>query len=349
MAKLNELLRIGVFYDGHYFFNVSTYYGFWHERKARISIDGLHKFIRKEISDAANVDVRMCQIVDAHYFRGRLPVQAHTDQRKLYNERVFDDILISANVVSHYLPLRADMNTGRYAEKGIDVWLALEAYELAMYKKFDVLVLVACDGDYVPLVRKLNTLGTQVMLLSWDFEYDDDDGKRRTTRTSQQLIDEVTYPISMHEVIDSRTNKSNLYVRDLFVPTNNQSTRRVASVPTQRQFDSNPTHTPTPTLTPTLTPEPTATPGYTTTTTYSKTDNVSTILTIIDRGEYWFGFIKGSSSDTNIYFTESALSGCSIEDLEEGTKVSYDYYVTEDSRPGASKYRATKVVLVQES
>ncbi len=41
----------------------------------------------------------------------------------------------------------------------------VEAFELAIYKQFNVLALIACDGDYVPLVRKLNTLGTRVMVL----------------------------------------------------------------------------------------------------------------------------------------------------------------------------------------
>jgi len=310
MAKLNDLLRIGVFYDGHYFFNVSNYYGFWHDRKARISIDGLHKFIRKEISDATDTDMQMCQIVDAHYFRGRPPVQIDTEQRRLYNERMFDDILISANVVSHYLPLKTDIATGRFAEKGIDVWLALEAYELAMYKKFDVVVLVACDGDYVPLVRKLNTLGTQVMLISWDFEYEDDEGRKRITRTSQQLLDEVTYPIAMHEVIDSRTNKSNTYVRDLFVQSTNQHFRRPVRPP----------------YAPTIKED---------------AKNESTILNIIDRGEYKFGFIKGTSSDSNVYFTESVLVNCDIDELDIGMKVAFDFVYKDD---GSRK--ATKVIRV---
>ena len=36
-------------------------------------------------------------------------------------------------IVAHYLPL------GPYGEKGIDVWLALEAYELGIHKRFDIL------------------------------------------------------------------------------------------------------------------------------------------------------------------------------------------------------------------
>lgn len=70
--------------------------------------------------------------------------------------------------------------------------------------RLNVLVLIASDGDYVPLIRKLNTLGTRVMVLRWGFEYTNDFGKEMTTRTSQDLIEEVSYPVAMHEIIDNR-------------------------------------------------------------------------------------------------------------------------------------------------
>ena len=44
-------------------------------------------------------------------------------------------------------------------EKGVDVSLALETLELAIFKQFNILVLIASDGDYVPLVRKLMQWG----------------------------------------------------------------------------------------------------------------------------------------------------------------------------------------------
>ena len=75
--------------------------------------------------------------------------------------------------MTHYLPITAG------GEKGIDVWLALEAFELAVHKRFDVVALIAGDGDFVPLLRKLNTMGTRVMLLGWDFKYVDQNGNER--------------------------------------------------------------------------------------------------------------------------------------------------------------------------
>lgn len=122
-----KLTRIGVFYDGNYFFHVSNYYRYHHAQHARISIKGLHDFIRHEVAEKEQTDVRYCQIVDAHYFRGRLSATDAQEKDKLYGERVFEDVLINEGVTTHFLPLSPQ------GEKGIDVWLALEAFELAIY------------------------------------------------------------------------------------------------------------------------------------------------------------------------------------------------------------------------
>jgi cold shock CspA family protein/uncharacterized LabA/DUF88 family protein len=218
------LIRVGVFYDGNYFLHVSNYYNYVHPRKRRLSISGLHEFIRHQVAHEENTDPRNCQIVDAHYFRGRLNAQEASQRgNQLYYERVFDDILMSEGVVTHYLPLKYIL--GKKEEKGIDVWLALEAYELALYKQFSVLVLIASDGDYAPLVRKLNTLGTKVMVLSWDFEFTNDQGNKVVTRTSQDLLEEVSYPVAMHEIIENRVRKNEPLVNNLFVPESTVSRR----------------------------------------------------------------------------------------------------------------------------
>lgn len=219
--KSKKLSRIGVFYDGNYFYHVSNYYNYVHDRKSRISISGLHEFIKHKVTELEGdgSSTRYSQIVDAHYFRGRMSAKEASmkGNQQLYFDRVFDDVLMSKGITTHYLPLRYAQG-GYREEKGIDVWLALEAFELAFYKNFSVVVLIAADGDYMPLVRKLNTLGTRVMVLYWDFEYMEGEGRRRVTRTSQDLLEEVTYPIAMHELIDSRMTKDSLIINNLFVP-----------------------------------------------------------------------------------------------------------------------------------
>lgn len=212
-----KLTRIGVFYDGNYFLHVSNYYTYQHARHARLSVSGLHQFIRQSVATEEDTDPRTCHIVDAHYFRGRLSAAEAQRTNKLFADRQFDDILMKEGVVTHYLPIK-QKPTGR-VEKGIDVWYALECYELAVLKKFDVVCLIASDGDYVPLIRKLNTLGIRVVLLSWDFEFTDDAGQPRATRTSQDLLEEVSYPIAMHEVIDNRLKRNDAIINNLFVKT----------------------------------------------------------------------------------------------------------------------------------
>lgn len=211
MQADDKLIRMGVVYDGNFFLHVSNYYLYHHGRNARISLDGLHAFVRSKVAEFEGTEARYCPIVDAHYFRGRLPSKIVEERNRLLSERVFEDILIRQNITTHYLPVSGA------TEKGIDVWLALETYELAVLKRFNVIVLIAGDGDFVPLVRKLNALGTRVMLLGWDFRYHDENGEERETRTSQALQAECTYPLLMSSLIDA-ADPDDALVNNLFVP-----------------------------------------------------------------------------------------------------------------------------------
>src|SRR6266436_5090930 len=67
-AADSKLTRIGIFYDGNFFFHISNYYNYHHERRSRISVGGFHAFIRDEAAKYEGTDTRYCQIVDAHYF-----------------------------------------------------------------------------------------------------------------------------------------------------------------------------------------------------------------------------------------------------------------------------------------
>ena len=310
--KLLDVLRIGIFYDGYYFYKISNYYKYEHEKKARISISGLHEFIRAEVASLVGIDIRKCQIIDAHYFKGRS--LAKDLGEKVQSERVFEDILMRENIVSHYLPLRyaGEGNIGQ--EKGIDVWLALEAYELAIYKHFDILVLIAGDGDYVPLVRKLHTLGTQVMLICWDFSYHNESGDMVETKTSRQLLSEVFFPVQMHQKIEQNGSE---YIKDLFVQER----------PQEIVFNFSPAA------------EPEKKPGQT-------EEFTSVIFSILPNG---CGFIKDEERN-NIFFHYTRLANCDFADLKPGMKVRYA--IEEDAerskREETPVYRATRVTLIEE-
>ena len=208
--------RIGVFYDGNFLLHASNYYNYIHPVKRRLSLGGLHNFIRHRVAEEEGIEPSKCQIAQAHYFRGRLnAAEAAQRGNQLYNDRVFDDILMSEGIQPHYLPLRNLQ--GKKEERGIDVWLSLEAYELAMTGRIDTVVLIVSDTDYTPLMRKLTGLGLRIMLLSWEFEYVIDDGVKMVTKTSHELLSLATYPVAMHDVINYGVQQNNPLISEMFV------------------------------------------------------------------------------------------------------------------------------------
>jgi cold shock CspA family protein len=287
---VNEALtRIGIFYDGSFFNMVSNYYVYHHARGARLSIGGLHEFIRKRVAQEELRDVKLCRIVDIHYFRGRFSAEETNDAGKLLAERTFDDVLMREGVTTHYLPM--DPSGG---EKGIDVWFALETYELALHKHFDVCVLIACDSDYLPLIRKLNALGTRVMLLGFDFEYTDLHARPRKTKTAQAMLREATYPVLMSALIDDKSQ--NEVVRELFLAAHDNSPR------------------------PPPTPAHAAERVAQTARARGKIQNVITREAENRR----FGFISPDGAGDNLWFGEQDVENAAFDTLKKGDAVSYE-------------------------
>ena len=279
-----RLTRIGVFYDGGYFSAVNNFYNFTHPRRSRLHLGGLHDFIRDQVAAAEGVPLSFCQVVDVHWFRGRLPV-ADLSTQQLESDRIWDDVLMSFGIVTHYLPVYARPGQPRQ-EKGVDVWFALEVLELALMNRFDVVVLITGDGDYVPLVRKLNARGVRVMLLGWNVTWRPFDGDVRTIRTAEALAREVTYRIRMEEVIGEDLDGADDPLREgLFIyrpprPAASGDTARIEALGTEQ------------------------------------TGRVANILES-------FGFITPDSGGENIFFHASELKGVYFRDLRTGDQVTY--------------------------
>lgn len=210
-----KVIRVGIFYDGNFFFHVSTFYRYVHPPRKRISIGGLHEFIQEKISEFEEIDIRYVPIVTAHFFRGRLPAREADLEDKLYSERVFEDILMSEGIVTHYMPIR--IKSERRHETGIDVWFALEAYEAVVHNKLDILVLITGDADFIPLIKKAHSAGVKVMILGWDFKYTDETGYEQSTLTSTELLNSATYPLRMYNIIEDGLKKEDPKILNLFI------------------------------------------------------------------------------------------------------------------------------------
>lgn len=186
-------INITIVYDGNYFNNVNSYYSIEHHKRCRIGFDGIANFVTNIVALINQVPINYCKVIESHWFRGRVFTEDFSSSERAVNERRHEDIFVTRNITSHYLPL------SNGTEKGIDVLLALETYELAITKKPDVIVLIAGDGDYIPLIRKLNGLGITTLLLGWNFTT-----SSKSTYTNNQLVNEVHFPILMDELIDNR-------------------------------------------------------------------------------------------------------------------------------------------------
>ena len=360
-ARKKVSVRIGIYYDGHYFYKVSNYYKLDHQRQARISISGLHNFICSEVAGKFNVDTEYCKVVEAHYFRGRSPKTGN--EKAIVGERYFEDALTRESVNLHYLPLVRGANS-ELKEKGIDVSLALDAYKKAAAKTFDILVLIAGDGDYLPLVRELQTMNTpiEVMLLSWDYECSNGD----VTMTSQDLLEEVKYPIQMAIVIDDRLNLKNPVISGLFeLRTPETSGFQSATAPSvfitpPQPFPGVPY--PAPSTYAAIQPQGTAEastlpPGYTAsalskttrrkilTETEMAQERISTILSLNGTG----GWIRDLEYN-NFYFFYSDVVNKKPDELSIGStlqfRLKFDKVKTEQKDNGEPSYRAIGPIYV---
>ena len=338
----SKLTRIGIFYDGSYFAHVSDYYLHNHERHARISIQGLHELIRAEVSERERTEIRDCQVVEAHYFRGRFSAddaRRHDATRPdgdstLYRERKFEDALIKAGVTPHFLPVFASDDGRPPREKGIDVWLALEAFDLARRQQLNMVVLVTGDGDYVPLVRKLHALGTRVMVMAWDLT----SGDRGTTRAAQTLIDAVTHPVMMTSIIDARERRTDTLVENLFVPRPagpppQQSSGGFEPAPFGEQPDADERgHR----------PPPRPSGRFVASQEPPAADAV--------RAQGWvanipygrdFGFIEPADGGERLFFHQTWVVGAAFSELQQGDRVEY----TPESNPRDGRPVARQVML----
>ena len=160
-------LSVGVFIDGGYYAKINR--ALKAQESSIIRVRSLFDFICGRLAYEEGINPSDCQITEAHYFRGRYRVKEAYDRHLLYNERKFEDTLIENDVVFHYKHLREVERDGsvQVIEKGIDVWFALEAYELACFRKFDYVVLITGDADHEMLVRKLKALKIKTVLLTW--------------------------------------------------------------------------------------------------------------------------------------------------------------------------------------
>lgn len=182
------ITSIGLSIDGGYYCKIND--GLYKIGR-RLNLNKLQKYIRESIAVRFGLDASQCLITESHFYRGRFRMPDARRKKRLESDRAFEDALIDNDVVFHYKHI-AEMDNGTIKEKGIDVWFALETYELAMYRDFDFVVLITGDADHEMLARKIKALKKHVVLLTWNIE--------EKQATSPALKEEVTMHIDLDTI-----------------------------------------------------------------------------------------------------------------------------------------------------
>lgn len=192
---IDRYQSIGLFIDGGYYAKINE--ALEESMSLNINVSSLMSFIKGEIAKIGGCNASECHITESHYFRGRYRVYDANNKHLLYSERKFEDSLIENDVVFHYKHLREVQkgNNVTVIEKGVDVWFALEAYELATIRKFDFVVLITGDADHEMLVKKLKAMKIHTVLLTWDVSDDE------STSTARLLKDEACTHIEIDKII----------------------------------------------------------------------------------------------------------------------------------------------------
>lgn len=190
----NNVISIGLFIDGGYYAKVNL--ALENTLQSKINVSALFSFIKKKVAELEQGSEKNCLITESHFYRGRYKAYDAQKKNLLYSERRFEDSLIENDVVFHYKHLREIEKDGKMTiiEKGIDVWFALEAYEIALFREFDYVVLITGDADHEMLIRKLKAIKTKPILLTWNLT--------NQNATSRLLSEEAFEHIELSDVVE---------------------------------------------------------------------------------------------------------------------------------------------------
>jgi hypothetical protein len=115
--------------------------------------------------------------------------------------------MVLNKVQPHFLP------RNRYGEKGVDMELGLEMYSSAVSGRIDIAALLATDGDFAPLARRVRSVGVEVVLLGFHLPHI----QPKPIALSPRLADSVSLLVPMPELIDRPTPTGRLLVDGIFL------------------------------------------------------------------------------------------------------------------------------------
>jgi len=175
-------IRVGLYIDGRNFQIINTYYRHVSSFQKNFDLSLLIRQFQKTIAKSLGLEIEDVHIPHRHLYIG-----VEDSERDYFNQTDGAEYL-SAGITSHvYRSVR--LEDGKRKEKGVDGALMLEAFELICQDEIDVLVLMAADGDFVPLVNMAKKYLKDVFLFYWNEDLGSD--YKEGINTSRDLIKAV--------------------------------------------------------------------------------------------------------------------------------------------------------------
>jgi uncharacterized LabA/DUF88 family protein len=223
----SKITRIAVFFDGAFFLQINSYYKHNHQVGRSFFFSGFMDYIRHKVAQVEHSKYNLCPISEAHWFKARYSANAfenrypetHKRLEIMTSERKTEDSLVYQGVQMHYTPIHLDNETQEPIDKPVNVSFTAEAVALAAEDRFDVLVIIGGDGEFVHLVNKLNGFGKRVMVLGFNLNFESDNGyglKKKYIRTSQGLMERCNYSIWMDRIITEGLDSNERLIMGLF-------------------------------------------------------------------------------------------------------------------------------------
>lgn len=197
-------------YDGNFFKICRRYYRYDVEPHAWLNIRALGDYLRAQLADELGPSYKgLVRIVEQHLYIGR-QARENLTVTSAQDWAEFDADLCQAEITIH--PRRVFVTeNGDTVEKGVDVELTLGTFDRAAQGgKIDAVILVAGDGDFVPLVQTLARYRILTMIVGFEFVACYPDGKPYGAGVAEELKRAANWYLDLGDEIKQRGSTAKL-------------------------------------------------------------------------------------------------------------------------------------------
>jgi hypothetical protein len=166
-------IRIGVFFDGSFWFHLHHYWLHHHPAHQKLAVDGVQDAARWYAREVFSRPVEDIVIEQAHHFQAARSINS-----------TFQAVLDRMHITRHEL----EFDSARNRAIGVEVELALTCWDQTAEAGLDMVMLVTGNYDYRPLVTRLVRGGVRVLIPQIDVSFTDRRTRKRIWITTSEHL-----------------------------------------------------------------------------------------------------------------------------------------------------------------